>query len=330
MVCPFRQSCTLVSLFFFVIVSGLTAKQRHATELLQQGDGLIGKTRNQFGLLDINNPQYALRLFNDALAEDPVGLCGVAKLRQGLAYWNLRLYKESSEALFASLKCTSPALAGQDLAEAHLYLAMLGENYCDGVEKNHRLAIQAVERAGLEHFPWPFEHLGYLKATDGYAKESQSLLRTAAKHAHPNGDHLLLFGNLVLPRVYEDETDLLVWRREFVKSVDTMQARGLKLTKPERLGGAQQYYLSYHGLNDVDINRKLSQLMLVSAPSLTYVAPHLKHYLPPSSPAKIKVAWPRVHVAESQALLHSHVARTKACDHDRCSIRMCRARDHIV
>ena len=82
----------------------------------QQGEALLLSTRS-YGFRDVSNPQLALRMFSDALIADPIGLCGMAKLRQGLVYWHLGQKKGAAQSLSSALMCTSPALIGEVLSE---------------------------------------------------------------------------------------------------------------------------------------------------------------------------------------------------------------------
>ena len=53
-----------------------------------------------------------------------------------------------------------------------------------------------------------------------------------------------MYSALLLPYVYKDEADIETWRKHFISKVEMLEKKQIRITKPERMDGLPQYYLS--------------------------------------------------------------------------------------
>lgn len=79
----------------------------------------------------------------------------------------------------------------------------------------------------------------------------------------------------LLPVVALSRHDQLFWRERFESGVEELAAAGLKLADPLAQGGAQSFYLPYHGLNDRPLLEKLAAFYRQACPNLEWRAPDL-------------------------------------------------------
>jgi len=165
------------------------------------------------------------------------------------------------------------------------------KNYDDAVN-NYEQAIK-VDKGyvpAYKNLAGAFEAAGSVKAAqENYASairlrpESGTRIREA----------------LVLPIIPESTDHILECRVGLTKKLDRLLADDLSLVDPLQEVGATNFLLAYHGLNDREIQEKISQIYLKSCPSLAFVAPHTQNWM-----AGLEGGVPRVGFVSS--FFHEH------------------------
>src|SRR5262245_46310735 len=79
---------------------------------------------------------------------------------------------------------------------------------------------------------------------------------------------MALHSSLLLPVIAESEDEIHRWRKRFEESIE----RPFSLQDPVREGAATNFYLSYHGLPNKDLNSKAAAFYQRACPSLAWRA----------------------------------------------------------
>jgi predicted O-linked N-acetylglucosamine transferase (SPINDLY family) len=127
----------------------------------------------------------------------------------------------------------------------------------------------------------------------------------AAKKAYRNAIYLQpdaglrIREALVLPVITESKDQIFECRDQLVAKLDNLLDDDIKIEDPVREVGATNFLLPYHGLNDKEIQIKISEMYLKACPSLKYEAPHTRHWM-----AGLEGGVPRVGFVSS--FFHAH------------------------
>jgi protein O-GlcNAc transferase len=94
---------------------------------------------------------------------------------------------------------------------------------------------------------------------------------------------------MLLPPVVESEENIEYLRQRLLRSLDELSATGLQLRDPLAEVGTTQFYVSYHGKSNKELNSRIAQFYLGACPDLNWTAPHCAK---PRTPAgKIRVGF---------------------------------------
>lgn len=120
-----------------------------------------------------------------------------------------------------------------------------------------------------------------LKAIDSYRHASQ--LR--------DSDALKIKEAMVLPVIPGSTTEILEWRGRLEDSIDRLLERDLRVDDPAREVNIANFYLAYHGLNDKELQVKISRLYEKACPSLLYQAEHVLESRKNGATTKIRIGF---------------------------------------
>jgi protein O-GlcNAc transferase len=302
--------------FLLLILSVLTfakTDKKQAADLIYQGNEASkqGKLQN------------ALELYTAARELNPKS--GPAHYGIGEMSYLLKLNSQSISAFDLAIVASSPRLKNEQLARANCRLATLwSSGNLEKTAESYTKCIHHGERAIAEQrgTAWSLIEFAYIELARLCEKEirldqAKELYLKAA--AMKNEDSLKVYGNLLLPSIYESQANLLWWRNIFLENLKSLHSSSLRINNP--FSGVTsmmpQYFLSYHGLNDKAVNSQVHDLLFEASKHVTSVtAPHVKRYVPPTAGDKIKVvfvsAFFRHHsVAKMLAGLLYHLDKSK-------------------
>jgi protein O-GlcNAc transferase len=84
---------------------------------------------------------------------------------------------------------------------------------------------------------------------------------------------------LVLPVIVDSKEQILQCRNQLISKLDDLLSDDLIVEDPIKEVGATNFLLPYHGLNDKEIQMKISEMYLKVCPSLTFEAPHVRGWM---------------------------------------------------
>ena len=180
------------------------------------------------------------------------------------------------EALAAQLRAVA---VGPSVAEVHhnLGLAFQGVSAPDAAvecfERAHVLGLDnpranAVRGHGL---------LGQNRFEEGVA----AYLRASA--GAPDDARWAIAAAIALPVIPASREAMAGARARLEANLDALRRSDLRVVDPDQPGGVgPSFYLTYHGLDDRDLQRKMAEVCLRANPSLAWTAPHC---VAPSPPA---------------------------------------------
>jgi protein O-GlcNAc transferase len=84
---------------------------------------------------------------------------------------------------------------------------------------------------------------------------------------------------LVLPVIVDSKEQILECRKQLISKLDNLLNDDLTVEDPIREIGATNFLLPYHGLDDKEIQVKISEMYLKVCPSLVFEAPHVRGWM---------------------------------------------------
>ena len=115
-------------------------------------------------------------------------------------------------------------------------------------------------------------NLGETFAEQGRLEQAIECLTHALSLSPDDGPRMRLA--TLLPPIPESLDDLRRWRSRFETEIAALEQRPLRLVDPVREVSATGFFLSYHGLNNRELNTRLGKLYQGACPSLGWSAPH--------------------------------------------------------
>jgi tetratricopeptide (TPR) repeat protein len=138
-----------------------------------------------------------------------------------------------------------------------------------------------------------YNYAQFLENSMEFGLEAAHLYRLTAKSR--KNDYWRFYGDLLLPRVYESAEDMQFWRKRFADNLLILLKDNIVFTpgEPNQLLGCPQYYLAYHGLNDVALISQVGDIWRRAMPAADSKAAFLSTYRAPVLKAgqKIKVGF---------------------------------------
>jgi protein O-GlcNAc transferase len=80
-----------------------------------------------------------------------------------------------------------------------------------------------------------------------------------------------------LPSVVGSLAELEQARKRFAQSISELSTQKLHLKEPDKEVGRIHFYLSYHGLNDLELQKQIAQVYINACPDLLYTSDHCKN-----------------------------------------------------
>ena len=117
-------------------------------------------------------------------------------------------------------------------------------------------------------------NLGNALLNQGRVEEGVASYRRA-QALKPDPAHEIVIAT-ALPVIPESKAHMLAARRRVEENVERLLGSDLTLTDTSRPVASLAFYLAYHGLDDLDLQRKLARLHLLANPSLDWTAPHCR------------------------------------------------------
>ena len=160
-------------------------------------------------------------------------------------------------------------------------------------------------------------NLGVLVAGEGDLAEAERILSASLRLK--SDAKVRVTRDLMLPPIMGTWDEVLESRRRFQDNLDRLIDDEVALTEPEKGIIYSNFYLAYHGLDDLPLQRSFARFCLNACPSLDYTAPR---HTPPVSGRK-RIGFLSQHIyTHSVSLCFSKVieALTKTGDFDVCLI----------
>jgi len=104
---------------------------------------------------------------------------------------------------------------------------------------------------------------------------------------------------LVLPVIIDSKEQILECRNQLISKLDNLMSEDLIVEDPINEVGATNFLLPYHGLDDKEIQLKISEMYLKVCPFLTFEAPHVRSWM-----AGLEGGIPRIGFVSS--FFHTH------------------------
>ena len=157
---------------------------------------------------------------------------------------------------------------GPARSELHLYIG----NLLDELGQLDAALVEYEAAAALDPGSIAARRaLGAALMEQGRAEDALACYRRCS----PSGDSgLRIRAASVLPAIPQSKEDLLWWRNRFEKEISHLGDAALSLTDPPHEVGCTNFFLSYHGLNNRELNIKVAKLYETACPALTWTAPH--------------------------------------------------------
>ena len=77
---------------------------------------------------------------------------------------------------------------------------------------------------------------------------------------------------MLLPVIADSEEEIHRWRKRFADGIDHLESQSMALQDPLREGAGTNFYLSYHGLPNRELNSRVAAFYRRACPSLTWLA----------------------------------------------------------
>jgi protein O-GlcNAc transferase len=106
----------------------------------------------------------------------------------------------------------------------------------------------------------------------GFAERARHYSQLAHE-LNPTAD-LALSQKLIVPSIMQSKQAISESRLQYERGLDELLAAPPRLDAPTGALGVSQFFLSYHGENNRDLQAKTARLYLKAIPSLRYTAPH--------------------------------------------------------
>lgn len=148
--------------------------------------------------------------------------------------------------------------------QANLY-NNLGNVYQQGNQK--KLAVRCYQQA-LEYDPQlvaSLQNLGYLLREEGKVEECQAVFRRA-QDIEPNPIVQLLSAT-AMPPIYDSTKELEASRNQLIQNVDQLVSSNPKIDVSS-LTAPTNFYSTYHGKNDLELQKSFGQLFDAPQPTL--------------------------------------------------------------
>lgn len=110
-------------------------------------------------------------------------------------------------------------------------------------EKVFRKSIVELEAEGVNNFHYPYKNFGQMLEKNSRTEEAIGFLRRAAEIKKDDG--LVIYTQLLLPYVYQDEADKKAWREKFKSNVKKLMKTKLHVPDPISMDGVPHYYLRW-------------------------------------------------------------------------------------
>lgn len=134
-------------------------------------------------------------------------------------------------------------------------------------------------------------HVGLARVLKKNGKPLEAVAEYGVAAKKSRQGHFTWYSKLMLPYVYENTTDIDAWRERLLANLKQLSRERLTIQDPFTLEGTPQYFLSYHGRNDTQVYRQISQVLSAACPQIKFVASHVKSWEPPADGQRIKVGF---------------------------------------
>ena len=196
------------------------------------------------------------------------------------AYNNLGAVRKSMGQLEAALASYRRVLEFRpDFAEAHnnLGAALKGLGKLDAAIASFRKAIEL--KPG---FTDAYNNLGATLQTIGQFEDAQASFRKAHE-LQPDKFQYVVFERLMLPVIPESIDSIIRWREKYRQGIAELKDIPGSLDEPGEKLSPVTFYLAYHNASNRPLMEALHGLFRSRVPKLTFVAPHIADWQPPST-----------------------------------------------
>ena len=238
----------------------------------------LGHALMERGCLEEASRAFSLSVRrNPSFAEGYLGL-GIARRRSGR--------------LEEARDCFEKALAlNPELVEAHRGLGALCYELGMFIEaKAHYQKVLDLRDAD----PSAYLNLGMLLADEGFLSEAASCY--AKGDVYPYNVTAKVRTALLMPVIPGSVEEIEEIRKNLKTNIKSLRGQGLLVHDPLQQIGKANFFLAYHGLNDLAIQKELAGFYEEICPSLGFVAPHCHTGYKRPEAAKIRIGFVSRHL----------------------------------
>jgi predicted O-linked N-acetylglucosamine transferase (SPINDLY family) len=215
---------------------------------------------------ELGNLETALDLLKIAVDREP---------DNGNFHYNLALvYGDLGQSDFAENHYQMAIGIIPDMVAAHNNLGNINKN-----KKKYNEALSFYKQAikiDPNYIP-AYRNLADLYETSGDHLAAKNVYSEAIYLRPDTG--LRIREALVLPVIVDSKEQILECRKQLISKLDNLLNDGLTVEDPIREVGATNFLLPYHGLDDKEIQVKISEMYLKVCPSLVFEAPHVRGWM---------------------------------------------------
>lgn len=222
----------------------------------------------------VGKEENAVQCFNRAIELDS---------QSAESYYHLANLYYKTQDFDKAIECYQKTLAlDPKVAEAAMNL---GNVYLekDNVDEALKCYKQAIRER--EDFFAAYNHLGDVLKEQGNLEAAIEQYKTAYS-IEPNDGQLFRLA-LVLPPIYKSLDEMYWWRERLEQCINDLKERPLRIEDPLNDIASSNFYLSYQGLNDRDIQKDIAELYIKACPDLLFTSTELAK----SHQAKIKIGF---------------------------------------
>lgn len=182
--------------------------------------------------------------------------------------------------------CYRAALAQRpDFAMAH---GNLGNTFADRQKFDEAIACYRRALAPDGRFLDGRKNLAIALADQGHDEQAREELRLA-RTLSPHDSGLKIREALLLPVIPESVPAIDARRQRLESDLDRLLKEDLHVRDPLSETPGAVFYLTYHGRNDLDLQRKIAAVYRRAVPSLEFTAPHCRNYRRSSDRSPVRV-----------------------------------------
>lgn len=126
--------------------------------------------------------------------------------------------------------------------------------------------------------PTPYLNAARLLAIEARIEEAEDAMTEAIRRCPVGQAELRWRQATLLPAVYQSKEQLETCRKRFEERIESLRISPLKIEDPVGAIGAPSFFLTYQGLNNRELNKRVAETALRCAPSLKWTSPNFANH----------------------------------------------------